>query len=174
MTAKHYIRADNSFAGTVIGGNPPADATGEVPMAPADGRMIWHAGTSSWQWPVEVAQQLAFAKIAARFDQALAAGMPYAGKVLQIRQEDQSNIIAMGAKARDARDGNWTWPANFAWRMADDSFHPLPSYSDMIAMDLAAASEVYRLRQVRWHHVDTVAAMSDPAAIMAYDFSGGW
>ncbi len=113
-------------------------------------------------------------QIGARFDAALEAGMAYAGKVLQIRMVDQSNLIAMGAKARDARDGNWTWPANFAWRMADDSFLQLPSHADMITMDLAAATEVYRLRTVRWHHHDQVAALTDPAAILSYDYSVGW
>lgn len=176
MTQTAFAKPDGSLAGIYDGPEPHPFGQEAVAVStlPEDGRMIWHAGSNSWRWPVEIAQQMMFAKIADRFDQALAAGMPYAGKVLQIRQEDQSNLIAMGAKARDARDGQWTWPANFAWRMQDDSFLALPSFSDMIAMDLAAASEVYRLRQVRWHHIETVAAMSDAAAIMAYDFSGGW
>lgn len=138
-------------------------------------------------WAVNINKLRAkrIAELTARYDSALNEGMAYQGKILQIRDgaqpdqygrfpNDQANIIAMGAKARDARDGHWAWPPDFAWRMKDNSILPLPTANDMISMDLEAATEVYRLRQVRWTHAAQIAALNTVEAVLAYDIETGW
>ena len=67
-----------------------------------------------------------------------------------------------------------SWPAEFAWRMEDNSFLPLPVPSMMIEMATAAANEVYRLRQVAWGHKDALTALETAEAVAAYDIEEGW
>nr|WP_298688976.1 hypothetical protein [uncultured Dongia sp.] len=143
-----------------------------APMAPSDGRQIWNG--QGWAWPVAVIRNDVLALISARYQAALAAGLGYGGKVLQIREQDQANLTAMGNEARWAKATGAVWPADFAWRMADDSFLGLATADAMIALGEAAKAEVYRLRQVKWGHVDAVRSLSDGSAIAAYDFETGW
>lgn len=112
--------------------------------------------------------------IEVRFESALATGMAYGGKVLQIREIDQQNLIAMGQEARWAKATGAAWPNGFAWRMADNSFLSVPNADAMIAMGEAAKAEVYRLRQVKWGHDDTVSALLTPEAVAAYNIETGW
>ena len=58
--------------------------------------------------------------------------------------------------------------------MSDDSFLALATPGAMIALAEAAKTEVYRLRQVKWGHVDAVRNLADAADIEAYDFETGW
>jgi len=153
--------------GTIL--PPLAEA---APLAPSDGRQIWNG--LAWIWPAQIIRDDVLALIGARYQAALAAGLSYGGKVLQIREQDQGNLTAMGNEARWAKATAATWPANFAWRMADDSFLGLTTADAMIALGEAAKAEVYRLRQVKWGHVDAVRALSDGHAIAAYDFETGW
>ena len=148
---------------------PMAQAAG---AAPSDGRQVWNG--DAWVWPVEVIRADVLAAIATRYQAALAGGLAYGGKVLQIREVDQANLTAMGNEARWAKAGGAPWPADFAWRMADDSFLALPTADAVIALGEAAKAEVYRLRQVKWSHVDAVRALSDAADVAAYDFQTGW
>lgn len=143
-----------------------------APIAPDDGRQIWNG--AAWVWPVEMSRQSVLAAITARYQQALAAGLVYGGKVLQIREQDQANLITMGNEARWAKANSTAWPADFAWRMADDSFLNLPIADDMIALAEAAKAEIYRLRLVKWSHVDAIRALTLAAEIAAYDFETGW
>ena len=112
--------------------------------------------------------------LAARLETALNAGLAYFGKVLQIRAADQLNITTMGNEARWAKMTDAAWPADFAWRMADDSFLSVPSADDMIALGEAAKNEVYRLQQVKWTHADAIAGLTTVEAIDAYDIETGW
>lgn len=170
--AKYYITQDNGFAGTGIGSAMPPKAVAEVPVAPIDGRQIWNG--SAWVWPAHLARERAMDAIAARYDQALAAGMPYAGKVLQIRAQDQANLTTMGNEARWAKATGAPWPSDFNWRMADDSFLHLSTADDMIALGEAAKAEVYRLRLVKWRHADAVNRLGAVEDIEAYDLEAGW
>ena len=129
---------------------------------------------TAWTWPLETLRQNVLQAIAARYQQVLAAGLPYGGKVLQIREQDQANLTTMGNEARWAEANGAVWPAHFAWRMADDSFLPLATPGAMIALAEAAKTEVYRLRQVKWGHVDAVRNLAHAADIDAYDFETGW
>ncbi|MBK8159434.1 MAG: DUF4376 domain-containing protein [Rhodospirillaceae bacterium] len=140
--------------------------------APSDGRQVWNG--SAWAWPIDAVRSDVLAAIAARYLAALAGGLAYAGKVLQIREADQANLTAMGNEARWAKAAGAAWPPDFAWRMADDSFLALPMADAMIALGEAAKAEVYRLRQVKWSHVDAVRALSDAADVAAYNFQTGW
>ena len=142
-------------AGTAL--PPLAQAAG---AAPSDGRQVWNG--SAWEWPIEAIRQDVLASIVARYQTALAGGLAYAGKVLQIREVDQANLTAMG------------WPPDFAWRMADDSFLSVATADAMIALGEAAKAEVYRLRQVKWSHVDAIRTLADAADVAAYDFQTGW
>jgi hypothetical protein len=143
-----------------------------APLAPSDGRQIWNG--QAWIWPVEIIRDDVLDQVGARYQAALAAGLNYGGKVLQIREQDQANITTMGNEARWAKASGAAWPANFAWRMADDSFLALPTADAMIALGEAAKAEVYRLRLVKWGHVDALRALPDGNAVAAYDFETGW
>ena len=140
--------------------------------APDDGRQIWNG--TDWEWPVEVIRQNAIDAAARRYDAALAAGMSYGGKVLQIREPDQANLTTMGNEARWAKAAGAAWPADFAWRMADDTFLPVPTTDAMIALGEAAKAEVYRLRRVKWLHVDALLALASSADIAGYNIETGW
>lgn len=140
--------------------------------APSDGRQVWNG--SAWVWPIDVIRTDMLAAIVARYQAALAGGLAYGGQVLQIREQDQANITTMGNEARWAKAAGAGWPPDFAWRMADDSFLALPTADAMIALGEAAKAEVYRLRQVKWSHVDAVRALPNAEDVAAYDFQTGW
>jgi hypothetical protein len=114
------------------------------------------------------------AKIAARYAAALEAGMPYGGKVLQIREADQLNITTMGNEARWAKGVGAGWPPDFAWRMADNTFLALPTPNDCIAMALAAKAEVIRLRKNKWRLDDLVASAGSAETVAAINIETGW
>lgn len=161
-------RCVGSFgAGTTVPAN-----TLPAALAPDDGRQIWNG--TGWEWPVEIIRQSVIDAVARRYDAALAAGMSYGGKVLQIREPDQANLTTMGNEARWAKAAGAAWPAAFAWRMADDTFLPVPTADAMIALGEAAKAEVYRLRCVKWLHVDALRALGTSADIADYNFETGW
>lgn len=149
----------------------PANAL-PAASAPDDGRQIW-SGTG-WEWPVEIIRQSVIDAVALRYEAALAAGMSYGGKILQIREQDQANLTTMGNEARWAKAVGRAWPTDFAWRMADDSFLAVPTPDDMVALGEAAKAEVYRLRCVKWLHVDALRALGTGADIAGYNFETGW
>jgi hypothetical protein len=139
---------------------------------PEDGRQVW-TGTH-WGWPTDIMRQRMIAVVNQRYQAALEEGMNFGGKVLQMREEDQANITAMGNEARWMKAAGQPWPSDFAWRMADDSFLPLPNADAMIALGEAAKVEVYRLRRVKWGHVDTLNGMTESAGLAVYDTENGW
>lgn len=143
-----------------------------APTAPIDGRQIWNG--TGWEWPVEIIRQRLLDAAAARYDAALAAGLSYGGKTLQIREQDQVNLTAMANEARWSKAASRAWPADFVWRMADDSFLSVPDADAMIALGEAAKAEVYRLRRVKWGHVDALRALAHSADVAAYNFDTGW
>lgn len=113
-------------------------------------------------------------EIAAAYQAALARGMPYGGKVLQIREQDQMNITAMGNEARWVKAAGAGWPSAFAWRMADDSFLSLPTADDCIALGVAAKAEVIRLRSNKWRLDGLVDSATSAAELDAIDVASGW
>jgi len=155
---------------------PPADSPwGGIAVAasPQDAlEQRWDG--SAWVWPVDVLRQKKISAVAERFRQALDAGFAYGGKMLQIREQDQASLTTMGNEARWANVANGTWPADFAWRMADDSFLGLPNADAMVALAEAAKAEVHRLQRVKWAHVDALRALAQAGDIAAYDFESGW
>lgn len=170
---QHYRDAAGRYLGGFAGGAAPeaTDAV-EVPVAPDQADDVWREG--AWSRPPEQARAARLRDLAARYETALAAGMAYGGKVLQIREADQQNIAIMGQEARWALAGGVPWPPDFAWRMADNSFLPLADAAAMIALGLAAKTEIHRLRQVKWQHADALAAAESTASIDAYDIGTGW
>lgn len=144
-----------------------------IDIAPEDATLQRWDGFA-WIWPVEVLREKKLVVIAERYLEALLVGLPYGGKILQIREQDQANLTTMGNEARWAKAMAAPWPTDFSWRMADDSFLNLPTADAMIALAEAAKAEVYRLQRVKWTHVDAVKALVQAADIVAYDFQTGW
>lgn len=143
-------------------------------VAPVDGRQLWMGST--WAWPIDVIRAEVLGAITRRYQAALASGLSYGGKVLQIREQDQLNLAAMGNEARwaKANANAAAWPSDFAWRMADDTFLILPDPEAMIALAETAKNEIQRLQLVKWMHVDAVRGLRASAAIADYDFETGW
>ncbi len=171
---RFYIDASGKCVGSYDG--PPEQspfAGTPIITAPDDADAERWDGVT-WSRPLETLRQITLLAIADRYQQALAAGLSYGGKVLQIREQDQANLTTMGNEARWAEVNGAAWPAQFAWRMSDDSFLALATPGAMIALAEAAKTEVYRLRQVKWGHVDAVRNLADAADIEAYDFETGW
>jgi hypothetical protein len=124
--------------------------------------------------PMSTLKAEVLARLSSRFNNVLSAGMAYAGKVLQIREVDQQNIVTMGNEARWALATSTPWPAMFAWRMADDTFLALPTANSMIALAEAAKTEVLRLRQNKWRLADLIAAATTVEDLDAIDINTGW
>ncbi len=141
-------------------------------VTPADGRQLWIGST--WAWPIDIIRAEVLDAIARRYQAALASGLSYGGKVLQIREQDQLNLTAMGNEARWAKATSAAWPPDFAWRMADDTFLNLSDPEAMIALAETAKNEIQRLWLVKWMHVDAVRGLRTSAAIADYDFETGW
>jgi hypothetical protein len=150
----------------------------EVPYA----EVGWHFdGVSASPPPTPTESELVAEKaeerllaVEIRFNAALEAGMAYQGKVLQIREKDQANITTMGNEARWAKATAAAWPSTFAWRMADNSFLPLPTADDCIALGLAAKAEVIRLRANKWRLDDLIRSATTLAALNAINIEEGW
>jgi len=172
MTIRHFVDADGTYLGGFGDGAPPPAGASEVAAAPSHAAEIWSG--DSWTWPLQYLRTQRLTDIDARYEAALEAGLAYGGKLLQIRESDQQNIAAMGQEARWAIATASAWPANFAWRMADNSFLGLPTPAAMVALGEAAKAEIYRLRQVKWAHADAIAAAANAAALLAHDINTGW
>jgi hypothetical protein len=113
---------------------------------------------------------------AAAFDVALAAGVAYGGKVLQIGDDDRANITGQSSRAIASMlsGSGVTWPSDFAWRMADNSSLALPTAADMLALGQAAADRYAALRLSLGAIKDAIDAAADQAALDAIDVTAGW
>lgn len=96
------------------------------------------------------------------------------GKFVQLRPSDQGNITAAALKALMVVQGIGTWPEDFAWRVADDTFMLISDAQTMIAMADAAMGYVFVLRQVSWDHKDALAALQTAQEVMQYDITTDW
>ncbi len=121
-------------------------------------------------------------EVLAAFEARVGAGLPYAGKVLQIRDADRNLVTATASRAglylqQQAApiDGvTITWPeGGFPWRMMDDTFVTL-SPAEFIAMAQAAADYYGALFYVRSAMRDAVAAAQTVEAVAAIDTTQGW
>ncbi|MBX9698602.1 MAG: DUF4376 domain-containing protein [Acetobacteraceae bacterium] len=97
----------------------------------------------------------ALARVAAGFDLAIAAGMPWAGKVLQIDDASRANLTSAALGAQIG-----LWPPGGAWRMADNSFLALTA-PELVAMAGAAMGHYLALRQRMWARRDAARAAKD-------------
>lgn len=123
--------------------------------------------------PLAEAQSEKCAEIDAKVEALKAGGVPYEGKMLQIDPASRQNISDKAQRARASLDGKATWPAGFAWNMADNTALPLDA-AGMWAMALAADDQVTAWVLNGIQHKAAVRALTDAAAVAAYDFSGGW
>jgi hypothetical protein len=107
-------------------------------------------------------------EVGALYSQKLTRGMPYGGKVLQI---EASQLRITGAAAAAGLTGGV--PAS-GWRMADNSFLPMPDAAAMLALASAAAACVEGPRVAMWRHKDAIDAAADAAAVAACNIAAGW
>lgn len=114
-------------------------------------------------------------EIDAAFDTAVAEGMPWQGKVLQIDDASRANISGQATRALGVLMGanQLVWPQDFAWRMADNSWLPVTA-EEMLDMAQAASDRYVALRLVLAAKKDAVAAAADVAAVEAIDADNGW
>lgn len=125
---------------------------------------------------VEIARASKLAAAAAAFAGQVAAGITFGGKLLQIRDTDRANITGQAARAVAAltAGSGVTWPSNFAWRMADNSYLPLPTPADMLALG-EAVSDRYAALRLRFGQLkDAIAAAETVEALDALDVDAGW
>lgn len=98
------------------------------------------------------------------FSQAVAQGMPWRNKTLQIDDASRAHLDAACLRAQRG-----TLPAGFAWRMADNTTLPLDA-PGMIAMAEAAMDFYLALRQRLWTAAEKAAAAPDNNAADAVTF----
>ena len=98
------------------------------------------------------------------------------GKFVQLRPQDQQNIASstLRAVAVLTSGGAMTWPADFEWRMSDNSFVAITSASQMLGMTTAAMDFVVALRKASWDHKDAILALSTSQAVYEYDITTDW
>lgn len=166
----NVVSAEGKWLGFFVEKVP--DGCTAVAEPPPFGGAWWING--KWQLPKDEALVIVESAIKQKLAEALGAGFTFRQKLIQTDEVARSNIDTMGGEARWAKLLNAGWPMDFAWRTADDSFLPLPSPDDMIALGEAAKSFIYGLWKVKWAHVDAVRKLPDGDAVMKYDFSTGW
>lgn len=123
-----------------------------------DGRLVRDDRT------LEDAQAEALERVVVCFDQAVAAGMPWAGKVVQIDDEARANMTSMVLAVQLG-----LLPPDFAWRMADNSFLPLDG-AGMQAMAGAAMGYYLGLRRRLWAARDAIRATTAREATDVVEF----
>ncbi|MBK8157993.1 MAG: DUF4376 domain-containing protein [Rhodospirillaceae bacterium] len=159
--------------------HPYGNAT-PVAAAPVDaGAQLWQGG--AWVWPIAPVRVAKIAAIKQRLAQALRlVPCPLAGnRPIQLDMESQGNIgdATQQASVVKASAGLIAWPQRMidkGWRMADNTWYPLPTPDSMISLGLWAAHAVELRRDVAWSHIDAVRALNEPAAVEAYDIETGW
>jgi hypothetical protein len=109
------------------------------------------------------------ALLAAKFE----AGMPYADKILQLREIDQQRIIAAGAQAKFALITGSAWPAGWGWIMADNTVLPLDA-AGMSAMADAASTQVQAWIFTGHGHKEQLRSFTVASAVTLYDITQGW
>lgn len=171
MTTTFHIDPTGRYLGAFGDGALPPPEAVAVPIPPDHAEQVWDG--TGWAWPPGALRAQKLLAVAARYAAALEIGMPYAGHVLQLRESDQQNIIAKGALAKFALAGQGSWPAGFAWIMADNTTLPLDAAA-MSAMADAADLQVTAWRFNARAHKDALLALGDAAAIAAYDIESGW
>lgn len=131
---------------------------------------------------LDLAKQEKVAAIVAAFDARILAGLPYANKVLQIREADRNIITAVFGRATAFLSQGVvpipgveiTWPERgYPWRMLDDSYVVL---SPIAFVDMAQQVADYygALFYVSRGMKDAVAAAATLEAVAAIDTSSGW
>lgn len=116
-------------------------------------------------------------EVRAVYEAKLAKGVQYpagSGTFLQLDQDAQGDIDSVGQSARWVKIGVGEWPSDFAWRMGDDSYLPLPTADAMIALGLAAQDAVLSMKKAKWAHEDAIAGLKTREAITSYNINLGW
>lgn len=123
-----------------------------------------------------IARTAKLAALVTAFDSAVAGGVAHGGKLLQIRDADRANINGQASRAIASLlpGGGVTWPADFAWRMADNSYLPLATPADMLALGAAASDRYAALRRRLGDLKDAIAGAADLAELEAIDVGAGW
>lgn len=129
--ARHFRKADNTFAGTWVDGLPDDGTLVEVDAAPTDGRMIWNG--SAWGWPAATKAELKAAAADKRY-RVETAGITALGAPIKTDRESQAMIS--GARAWSQQSGQ-----NIKWKLASGGFTQVtPAQIEQIA--LAVGSHV--------------------------------
>jgi hypothetical protein len=95
----------------------------------------------------------AIARIDADFAQRITAGMTWSGKPLQIDPASTANMTSVSALTSKGS----ALPADFAWRMGDNTFLPMTA-AQQASMAAAAAAYVMALRKAMWAAKDAARA----------------
>lgn len=108
----------------------------------------------------------------------LALGFEYpqgSGRHVQIRDEDRDNIGNVGSEARWSKAaGGAGWQPDFAWRMLENDFLPLPTPDDMISLGVAAKVAFLIIRRRYWTLADQIDQLQSAAAVAAFDLTPNW
>jgi hypothetical protein len=169
-TARVYVDDAGNYLGSFDAANAPAGGTA-VAAVPERASDRWNG--AAWAPDLTAAIERRCKEVDALRDTKFAAGMPYGEKVLQLGEIDQQRIIAAGASAKFALLNSTAWPADFGWIMADNTLLPLDA-AGMSTMADVAAAKVQAWIFNGYAHKQALRALTDVAAIEAYDISSGW
>lgn len=95
----------------------------------------------------------AVARIDGEYVAQIARGTTYSGKPLQIDPASTANMTAVAAQI----SAEVPLPADFAWRMADNTFLPVTA-AQMIGLATTASARVMALRKAMWAAKDAARA----------------
>lgn len=115
------------------------------------------------------------AEINGAFGDALAAGLSFGGKIIQIDDAGRANIAAAAIRAIGVAlvIPGMSWPEDFYWRTADNSPLELTAV-EMLAMGQAGADRFSTLIYRRGALKDAVEAATTIEEIEAIDVAAGW
>lgn len=98
-------------------------------------------------------------RIRAEYDAQIAKGTLYSGRPLQIDPASTANMTAVAAQV----GAGIALPADFAWRMGDNTFLPVTG-NQVIGLATTASARVMALRKAMWAAIDAARAAKTVAA----------
>lgn len=136
--------------------------------------MAWLAAGNEPEVPLEEAKAIALEEAAWVFNTLVSEGFTYDGAVYQMDDASRVNISALGSSAGLASlNVGAPWPAEFAFRAADNSWVPMTA-TEVVAF-ANTARDAYMALRVKYAGLkDAIAAAESTQAVQAIDIAAAF